>query len=89
MKKTSAVDSYESTRVFLSKSGEIVLALPIYADETNNVILNSSEINSITGLPNLSFGVYDHIGYVMYNPELGEFIMNRNALDLFEDLGKL
>lgn len=87
-KKESAIPSYESTRVVLCKSGELLLALPVYANETGS-FLTEIDIQDITGIPNMSIGIYDHIGYVMFSPVVGEFVMGRKALELFEDLGKL
>ena len=85
------IDSYSETRVVLAPSGEFLLALPIYANE-NGALFNSDEIRSFAGdsslTSNLSIGIYQHMGFLLYHPEQSmSFYMK--SLDLFEDLGKL
>jgi len=82
------IDTFQSTRVFLTPTGEYVLALPIFADEKGS-IFNKSDMEKMTGV-SVSVGFYDHIGYIIYHPEFGEHLMNREVTDsFFEDLGSL
>jgi hypothetical protein len=80
------IDDYAETRVVIAPSGELVLALPVYANQ-NGSLFNEKEIKSLTGL-NVSIGCYEKIGYVMYHPSQ-ELSFYMNSLDLFTDLGNL
>lgn len=83
----SKLHYYKSTRVLVTPSGELMLALPIYADEAG-AIMSAKDVGEITGI-NLSIGIYDHIGYIIFHPEIGECVFSRDALRLFEDLGEI
>ena len=85
------IDSYSETRVVLAPSGEFLLALPIYANQ-NGALFRASELQSVTGdktIPsNVSIGVYEQMGFLLYHPEQSmSFYMK--SLELFEDLGEL
>jgi hypothetical protein len=85
------IDSYSETRVVLAPSGELFLALPIYANQ-NRALFNSDEIKNFTGdssVPsNVSIGVYEFMGFLLHYPEQPtSFYVN--SLELFEDLGEL
>jgi hypothetical protein len=85
------IDSYSEVRVVLAPSGEFLLALPIYANE-NGALFGASELRSFTedsSIPsNVSIGVYEHMGFLLYHPEQPvSFYMK--SLELFEDLGNL
>jgi len=85
------INSYKSTRVFIAPSGEFLLALPIFADEKGS-IFDKSEMEQMSGM-SVSVGFYDHIGYIVYHPDIGECVMSRDVITknkpLFEDLGPL
>lgn len=44
------IDSYKEAKVVMSPNGELLLALPIYADQSK-AIFNPKEVESITGVP--------------------------------------
>lgn len=75
----------------MSPNGELLQAIPIYSNETG-ALFNSQELNSITGstdIPkNVSLGIYEHMGFMLYHPSQ-PFSFYMKSLDLFEDLGKL
>lgn len=80
------IDTFPNTRVFLSNSGEFVLALPIYAEGVE------SDLTHMTielGDNGVQVNYLGHIGYIVYHPEFGEMVFNSNVTDLFEDLGTL
>jgi len=81
------IDSYSETRVVMSPNGELLLALPIYANQ-NGALLNDGVVESITGIPKMSIGIYENFGFLMYHPE-SDFSFYLKSLDLFEDLGSL
>jgi len=80
------IDNYAETRVVIAQSGELILALPVYANQ-NGSLFNEKEIKSLTGL-SVSIGCYEKIGYMMYHPSQ-EFSFYMNSIDLFTDLGNL
>lgn len=81
------IDSYNETRVVMSPNGELLLALPIYANQ-KGAFLEEGLIESITGAKSISIGIYENLGYLMYHPH-SEFSFYLKSLDLFEDLGEL
>lgn len=84
------LESYAEARVVLAPSGELVLALPIYANQ-NGALFNSEEIKAMTGdssVEKMSVGFYEQFGYLMYNPEF-PYSFYMKSLELFEDLGEL
>ena len=80
------IEDYAETRVVIAPNGELILALPVYANQNGN-LFEEEEIKSLTGL-NLSVGCYEKIGYMMYHPSQ-ELSFYMNSLDLFTDLGNL
>lgn len=83
------LSSYFDARVFLAPSAELVIALPVYADQTEalfeaEVVSNMTQTNN-----NLSFRVAEQIGYIIYHPEIGTSIFIRELPKFMEDLGKL
>lgn len=80
------IDDYTETRVVLAPSGELLLALPVYAN-SNGAIFNEDEMNKLTGLK-VGLGIYEKIGYMMYHPKQ-DFSFYMNSIELFEDLGTL
>jgi hypothetical protein len=85
------IDSYSEVRVVLAPSGDFLLALPIYANE-NGALFNSDEVRSFIGdnsVPsNVSIGVYEHMGFLLYHPTQ-PYSFYMKSLELFEDLGNL
>ena len=82
------VDSYPETRVFLAPSGELMLALPIYANQAG-AFFDEDEVDKIAGVK-LSMGIYDRIGYVAYHPQVGEIVLSKECTDHgIVDLGLL
>jgi len=81
------IDSYNETRVVMSPNGELLLALPIYADQ-KGAILSTQDVESIVGVKGVSMGIYEKLGFLMYHPN-SEFSFYLKSLDLFEDLGSL
>jgi len=85
------IENYSEARVALAPSGELILALPIYANQ-DGLLFNSEELKSVLGdseIPkNTSVGIYEHFGYLVYNPEL-PYSFYMKSLELFEDLGAL
>ena len=79
------IDSFSEARVVISPSGELLLALPIYANQ-NGAILDEKDIGMV-GLK-LSVGFYEQFGYLVYHPSQPYSFYMKN-LDLFEDLGEL
>jgi hypothetical protein len=85
--KKSNIEGYEDTRVYLSRNGELFIALPVYSNQ-NGAILDEKDVNKLIGLK-VSVGFYDHVGYIGFHPEYGEFVMSRDLNNLCQDLGKL
>ena len=81
------IESYEETRVVLAPSGELALALPIYADQ-GKAIFKPKDVESIVDLKNVGIGIYEHFGYLIYHPTQ-QYSFYLKSLDLFEDLGEL
>ena len=85
------IEHYSEARVALAPSGELILALPIYANQ-NGMLFNSEELKSALGdseIPkNTSIGIYEHFGYLVYNPKFA-YSFYMKSLELFEDLGEL
>lgn len=81
------IEDYEETRVIMSPNGELLLALPIYADQSK-VILKPKEVESIIGVPKIGIGIYEQFGYLFYHPAQS-VSWYMKSLDLFEDLGEL
>lgn len=85
------VETYSEARVVLAPSGELLIALPVYANQ-NGALFNSKELKAATGdkkIPkNMSIGIYEKFGYLMHNPDQ-PFNFFLNSIDLFEDLGEL
>lgn len=83
----SNIDTFPGTRVLLSENGEMVLALPIFAEGVDSGEDTKMTINvSDRGIDLEYLG---HVGYIIYHPEFGEMVFNTQIHDLFEDLGKL
>lgn len=78
------IEGYESTRVFMAPTGELVMALPIFVDHTEALL-----DGAVFGLKSTSFRVCQEVGYILYHPEFGESVWNTEAKDLFIDLGAL
>lgn len=81
------IEDYVETKVIMAPSGELLLALPIYADQSQ-VLLNEQQVESITGVKRVSFGVYEKFGYLLYSPQT-KVSFYLQSIDLFEDLGVL
>lgn len=81
------IESYNETRVVMSQNGELLLALPIYANQ-KGALLEEGVVESITGAKSISIGIYESFGYLIYHPE-SDFSFYLKSLDLFEDLGSL
>lgn len=84
-KRESDIHEHNETKVMVAPSGELILALPVY---TTVPILDEDLIKGLTGHAT-SIGVMNKIGYIVFNPEIGEIYMNENIDDMFLDLGKL
>jgi hypothetical protein len=85
------IDSYLEVRVILSPSGEILLALPIYANQSGALFSNDQLVNFTgdTSIPsNVTIGVYEKMGFMLYHPEQ-PYSFYMKSIDLFEDLGEL
>ena len=80
------IDNYAETRVVIAPSGELILALPVYANQ-NGAIFDETQMKSMTGLK-VGLGIYEKIGYMMYHPKQ-DFSFYMNSLELFTDLGEL
>lgn len=81
------ISDYSECRVILAPSGELVLALPIYANQ-NGAIFEPEDLKDFGTKDNVSIGIYENFGYLLYHPEQ-EFSFYMQSLKLFEDLGKL
>jgi hypothetical protein len=81
------IESYNETRVVMSPNGELLLALPIYANQ-KGALLEEGVVESITGTKRVSIGIYESFGYLIYHP-INECSFYLKSLDLFEDLGGL
>lgn len=80
------LDTYSEARVVLAPSGELLIALPIYANQ-NGAIFDEEQMKQIFNLKG-SVGIYEKFGYLMYHPSQ-EFSFYMKGLDLFTDLGVL
>jgi hypothetical protein len=80
------IDTYAEVRVIIAPSGDLLLALPTYANQTVNIV-DADDMKMISGLK-LSLGCYEKLGYMIYHPQ-NEFSFFINSLDLFTDLGAL
>jgi hypothetical protein len=85
------IDSYSEVKVVLAPSGELLLALPIYANQ-NGALFDNDQLVSFTGdtgIPsNVTIGVYEKMGFMLYHPDQPCSIYMK-SIDLFEDLGEL
>lgn len=83
------IESHIEHRVVLLKSGQIALALPIYANNFAGML----DKKSVKSFGTISVGIYEHIGYVIENPEYLEIpiILNLEGYKevVAEELGKL
>jgi hypothetical protein len=68
----------------MAPTGELVMALPIFVDETGALL-----DGAVAGLRSMSFRVCQEVGYILYHPEFGESVWSTGAKDLFIDLGEL
>lgn len=82
----NAIHTYKQVRVCLADTGELLLALPIYADQ-KGAIFNEKEMKTLTDL-SVNLGIYEKLGYIMYHPSQ-PFSFYMNSLELFTDLGEL
>jgi hypothetical protein len=80
------IDSYKETRVLIAPSGEIVLGLPIYADQ-QGALFNEKDMQQLIGMK-LTMGLYEKLGYLIHHPKQ-QFTIFMNSIDQFEDLGEL
>lgn len=80
------LEDYTETVVILSPSGELLLALPIYANQTG-ALFNESEMKALTGV-SVAIGCYEKFGYLLYHPGQ-DFSFYMQSIELFENLGKL
>jgi len=88
MKNDSHIHGYPEARTLLTRTGELMVGLPIYANHIG-AILDKADVNKIAGY-SLSIGMYENIGYIAYHPEVGEVILSKEAIgDIVEDLGEL
>lgn len=84
----SHVHSYPEAKVLMTKTGELMIGLPIYANHAGS-FFTGEETEKIVGVK-LSIGMYEPIGYIAYNPTVGEMILPRDIEKLeVEDLGLL
>jgi hypothetical protein len=81
------IESYTETKVVLARSGELLLALPVYANQMG-ALLSEDTMKTFTGTEKISIGVYERMGYIMYHPTQS-FTFYLKSIDLFEDLGEL
>ncbi len=81
------IESYEEVKVVLAPSGELALALPIYADQ-GKAVLSPKEVKSLIGVGNVGIGIYEQFGYLIYHPKQA-FSFYVKSLEMFEDLGGL
>lgn len=84
------IESYNEVKVVLAPSGELLLALPIYANQTG-ALFNGDDLVSFTAdttLNKCSLGIYESMGYLIHHPAEA-FCFYMKSLDLFEDLGAL
>jgi hypothetical protein len=82
------VPYFKSSRVFLTPKGDLLISLPIYVNEVNG-FFDESEKDQVTRMITLGLGVFEHVGFIVYHPEVGEMIMKNTATKIFEDLGEL
>lgn len=80
------ISDYVESKVVMAPNGELLIALPIYADQSK-VIMSAKEVEEIIGV-SVSFGVYEQFGFLLYHPKQ-EFSFYMKSLDLFEVLGDL
>lgn len=80
------IESYSETKVVIAPSGELLLALPIYANQ-NGAIFDEDQMQQLVALK-VSTGIYEKLGYLMYHPNQ-EFSFYMQSLKLFKDLGSL
>lgn len=80
------IDQYVETRVIMSPLGELLLALPIYADQ-KGAIVGEKDLESLIGLK-ASLGIYEQFGFLVYHPS-SDFSFYLESIELFEDLGTL
>lgn len=85
------IDSYSEVRVVLTPHGDLLLALPIYANQ-DGALFDNDQLVSITGdsgIPkNITIGIYENMGFLLYHPTQ-PFSFYMKSLDLMEDLGNL
>lgn len=80
--------TFKSTRVLLTKEGNLMIALPIYVNEVGGFFDDSAK-EEVSKMITLGFGVFDHVGFIVYHPEVGELVMKKSITNIFEDLGEL
>ncbi len=81
------IDGYSETKVVMAPNGELLLALPIYANQ-NGAMFGESEMATLVGTNNVSIGIYEGFGYLLYHPKQ-DFSFYMQSLKLFKDLGDL
>lgn len=86
-KKQAGIEDWSETKVVLAPSGDLLLALPIYANQSG-AIFDQKDTENLVGLKKISIGVYEDLGYLLYHPNQ-DFMFYMKSLDLFEDLGKI
>ena len=86
IKRQDGIDSYAEARCVMAPSGELLIALPIYANQ-NGAIFKDNEMANLVGL-SINLGCYENMGYLCYTPA-SDFAFYMNSIDLFEDLGEL
>jgi hypothetical protein len=82
----SEVPNFKSTKVLLTPEGNLILALPIYINEIEDFI---SESDSIRMTFTSDLGLFVHAGFILYHPDVGEFVAKKTITKMFEDLGEL
>ena len=85
----SYTDGYPECKVVLAPSGDLLTALPIYAGVFR---LTSQDVSKFTWgdqVDRISVGAYQHIGYVVFHPQLGEMLFSVDGIKHFDDLGEL
>jgi hypothetical protein len=83
------IESYAESKVVMAPSGELLLALPVYANQ-NGMIFDNKQIKDLTKekfANNVSIGIYEKLGYLLYHPDAITIYVN--SLDEFVDMGKL
>jgi hypothetical protein len=81
------IETFAEARAVMAPTGELLIALPIYANETG-ALFEGSDMEKMGLNKTMSIGMYQQFGYLMYHPSQ-EVSFYMQTLDLFTDLGVL